>query len=186
MVVLLLFNKLPSWTVERMQDETQIKADLFLQVLCGLLKSKLITSPEINDEELEEEIKENDIKMNYNIQIAEDFKRYEHCNRRFYIKNFLFSKKIKINLNVPLKSVEQKDIEGLHRTIDEDRKMVIQAAIVRTMKARQTLKHALLMQEVIQQLSSRFKPKIPVIKVNFIKNFIEKSIFFFCSLIEMY
>jgi cullin 1 len=67
-------------------------------------------------------------------------------------------------LNVPLKSVEQKDIEGLHRTIDEDRKMVIQAAIVRTMKARQTLKHALLMQEVIQQLSSRFKPKIPVIK----------------------
>ncbi|CAF4936045.1 unnamed protein product, partial [Rotaria socialis] len=73
-------------------------------------------------------------------------------------------KKIKINLNVPLKSVEQKDIEGLHRTIDEDRKMVIQAAIVRTMKARQTLKHALLMQEVIQQLSSRFKPKIPVIK----------------------
>ncbi len=84
---------------------------------------------------------------------------------------FLFSKKIKINLNVPLKSVEQKDIEGLHRTIDEDRKMVIQAAIVRTMKARQTLKHALLMQEVIQQLSSRFKPKIPVIKVNSIWNF---------------
>lgn len=68
-------------------------------------------------------------------------------------------------MNVPLKTVEQKDIEGVHRTIDEDRKMVIQASIVRTMKARQTLKHSLLMQEVIQQLSARFKPKIPVIKV---------------------
>ena len=79
---------------------------------------------------------------------------------------FLFSKKLRINLNVPLKSVEQKDIEGVHRTVDEDRKMVIQAAIVRIMKARQTLKHSLLMQEVIQQLSSRFRPKIPVIKVN--------------------
>lgn len=75
------------------------------------------------------------------------------------------SKKLRINLNVPLKAVEQKDIEGVHRTIDEDRKIVIQAAIVRIMKARQTLKHALLMQEVIQQLSSRFRPKIPVIKV---------------------
>ncbi|CAF3082797.1 unnamed protein product [Rotaria socialis] len=148
MVVLLLFNKSASWTVERMQDETQIKIDLFLQVLCGLLKSKLIICPEINDDEIDEELKETDIKMHHNILVAEDFK----------------SKKIKINLNVPLKSVEQKDIEGLHRTIDEDRKMVIQAAIVRTMKARQTLKHALLMQEVIQQLSSRFKPKIPVIK----------------------
>ncbi|UJR37526.1 hypothetical protein I4U23_030228 [Adineta vaga] len=148
MVVLLLFNKLPNWTVERMQDETQIKMELFLQVLCALLKSKLIVCSQINDDELDDDFKETDIKTNYTIQISEEFK----------------SKKIKINLNVPLKAVEQKDIEGLHRTIDEDRKMVIQAAIVRTMKARQTLKHALLMQEVIQQLSSRFKPKIPVIK----------------------
>jgi hypothetical protein len=75
MVVLLLFNKLQSWTVERMQDETQIKADIFLQVLCGLLKSKIVTCPQISDEDLEEELKEDDIKMNYSIQIAEDFRR---------------------------------------------------------------------------------------------------------------
>ncbi len=75
MVILLLFNKSQNWTVERMQDETQIKADLFLQVLCVLLKSKLIICPEINEEELEEELKESDVKMTYNIQIAEDFKR---------------------------------------------------------------------------------------------------------------
>ncbi len=79
---------------------------------------------------------------------------------------FFSSKKLRINFNVPLNSIEQKDIEGVHRTIDEDRKMVIQAAIVRIMKARQTLKHGLLMQEVIQQLDSRFRPKIALIKVN--------------------
>jgi hypothetical protein len=75
MVVLLLFNKLPNWTVERMQDETQIKTELFLQVLCGLLKSKLITCSEINEDELDEDFKETDIKMNYNVKISDEFKR---------------------------------------------------------------------------------------------------------------
>ncbi|CAF3741694.1 unnamed protein product [Rotaria sp. Silwood1] len=148
MVILLLFNKRSCWTVERMQDETQIDVNLFLQVLCNLLKSKLITCSEINNDELQKDLNENDIKMNYNIQIVNNFK----------------SKKIKINLNVPIKSVEQKDIEGLYRTIDADRKILIRAAIVRIMKQRKTLKHALLTQEVIHQLSSRFQPQIPMIK----------------------
>jgi len=65
-----------------------------------------------------------------------------------------------------LKSIEKKESEDVHRTISDDRKIVIQAAIIRIMKARQKLQHNLLMQEVIQQLSSRFKPKIPDIKVN--------------------
>ena len=87
--------------------------------------------------------------------------------RNSFLLNYcLSSKNIRINLNVPIKSIEQKDNEGVQRTIDEDRKLLIQAAIVRIMKARQTLRHALLMQEVIQQLSSRFKPAIPLIKVN--------------------
>jgi hypothetical protein len=73
---------------------------------------------------------------------------------------------MEINLNPSSKSVHQKEIEGLHQKIDEDRCIEIQAAIVRIMKARQTLEHALLIQEVIQQLSSRFKLEIPVIEVN--------------------
>lgn len=150
MVVLLLFNRAVTWTVERLQDETEIKLELLLQILLGLLKSRLLACAEIHEDELDEDVKETHIKAHYSMRLATDFK----------------NKKLRINLNVPLKSVEQKDIEGVHRTIDEDRKMVIQAAIVRIMKARQTLKHALLMQEVIQQLSSRFRPKIPVIKVS--------------------
>jgi hypothetical protein len=55
----------------------------------------------------------------------------------------------------------------------------IQSAIIRIRKARQTLKNALLMQEVIQQLSSRFQPKIPLIKVNFIKTFHRRMCFVF-------
>ena len=66
---------------------------------------------------------------------------------------------------MPLKSVKQKDIEDVHETTDEDHKITVQATITRIMKAQQTLKYALLMQEVIQQLSSRFQLPIPLIKV---------------------
>jgi hypothetical protein len=75
MVILLLFNKVLTWTVERMQDETQIKSDLLLQVLLGLLKSKLLTCTDIHEDELDEDFKETDIKINYSIRLATDFKR---------------------------------------------------------------------------------------------------------------
>jgi hypothetical protein len=51
MVVLLLFNKVLTWTVERIQDETQIKLELLLQILSGLLKSKLLVCTDINEDE---------------------------------------------------------------------------------------------------------------------------------------
>jgi len=63
---------------------------------------------------------------------------------------------------------KQKDISDLNDTINEERKMVIQAAIVRKMKSQQKLKHTLLIQQVIEELSSRFKPKIDLIKVDLI------------------
>ncbi|CAF5040950.1 unnamed protein product, partial [Rotaria sp. Silwood1] len=80
MGILLLFNKLSSWTVEQMQDETQIKIDLFLQVLYSLLKSKLIKCYEINHDLLDKGFNASYIKMNYTIHINENFRR----NRKEY------------------------------------------------------------------------------------------------------
>ncbi len=58
----------------------------------------------------------------------------------------------------------KKEAKENNQEIDEDRKMAIQACIVRVMKSRKSLQHTQLISEVVTQLSARFKPKIPLIK----------------------
>jgi len=74
------------------------------------------------------------------------------------------SKKIRVNLNQPIKAEIKAESSDVLKTVDEDRKYVIQATIVRIMKARKTMKNQPLVSEVISQISQRFTPKIPDIK----------------------
>lgn len=48
--------------------------------------------------------------------------------------------------------------------MDENRRYVIEATIVRIMKARKTMEHNKLLAEVIDQLKSRFRPSATDIK----------------------
>ncbi len=84
------------------------------------------------------------------------------------------SKKLRVPLNMPMKSEQRAEQKEVLATVEDDRKLVIQATIVRIMKARKQLKFSNLMQEVVQQISTRFAPKIPVIKKE-IESLIDKE-----------
>ena len=82
-----------------------------------------------------------------------------------YELNLAFkSKKIRINLNTPVKSEVKAESQDVLKTVDEDRKLLIQAVIVRVMKSRKQMKHQQLIAEAIEQLKARFVPKVGDIK----------------------
>eukprot|EP00039_Didymoeca_costata_P033512 m.42721 g.42721 ORF g.42721 m.42721 type:complete len:751 (-) comp9904_c0_seq1:48-2300(-) len=66
-------------------------------------------------------------------------------------------KKVKLNINYPVKVGEDKVTAQVHNSIQEERRFVIQACIVRCMKTRNVMKHKDLILETIEQLKSRFQ-----------------------------
>lgn len=83
---------------------------------------------------------------------------------KFTVNKLFKSKRNRVNLNVPMREEQQKVADETLSAVEEDRKLQIQAAIVRIMKMRKKLAYNNLMAEVISQLQNRFQAKPPVIK----------------------
>uniref|UniRef100_A0AC35U025 CULLIN_2 domain-containing protein n=1 Tax=Rhabditophanes sp. KR3021 TaxID=114890 RepID=A0AC35U025_9BILA len=83
-------------------------------------------------------------------------------------------KRLKFRLPQPQQQkLIEKEIEQISSDIMHDRKYYMECAIVRIMKTRKTMKHAALVNEVIEQTKNRFSPDMAFIKTN-IESLIEK------------
>ena len=71
--------------------------------------------------------------------------------------------RIKI-MQVAVKVESTKEREETQEQVDEERKHMVEACIVRVMKNRKTLSHNDLISEVAHQLSTRFNPSMSMIK----------------------
>ncbi|XP_035218976.1 cullin-1-like [Stegodyphus dumicola] len=137
MSVLLQFNMGNKFLVSQLEESTSIRLDILLQILQALIKFKLLKIE-----------KESVLTQSSTVSLSLAYR----------------SKKLKVNINVPIKSEAKCEQESVQKCVEEDRKLLIQAAIVRIAKTRKVVKHHILLSEVLNQLSHRFKPKIPIIK----------------------
>lgn len=67
------------------------------------------------------------------------------------------NKRTKFRINAAVQKESPQEIEQTMNSVEEDRKMYLQAAIVRIMKSRKVLKHNALIQEVIAGLRNHLK-----------------------------
>ncbi|KAJ6251361.1 cullin [Anaeramoeba flamelloides] len=99
------------------------------------------------------------IKQQGSHKVTQDLSKCPYCvNTKFKHKTH------KINLIRSTKSMKVEFEEKAKVKVQDDRKIVVDAAIVKIMKFRKSLIHNNLITEVINILSSRFKPSISFIK----------------------
>lgn len=146
MSLLLLFEKSDSLSYKELQETTNISPEQFPRHLQSLLDAKLLLS---NTETLS-----NSSTISLNM-------KYTNKRTKFRIAGI-------VQRETP------QEVEQAHQAVDEDRKMYLQAAIVRIMKSRKVLKHNALIQEVLSQSKARFAPSISMIK-KCIESLIDKA-----------
>ena len=116
MAVLLQYNNNDTLSLDELSTATNVGKDLLTQVLQPLVKSRILINDETDQYDL------NPSASNFSIRLY----------LPFHLRPSDFkSKKIRVNLNQPIKAEVKAESSDVLKTVDEDRKYVIQATIVR-------------------------------------------------------
>ncbi|TDH71544.1 hypothetical protein CCR75_001081 [Bremia lactucae] len=158
-VILMLFNSRSKWRFNDLLDVTRIHVNDLKRHLISLCTPK------------------------YKILIkSSKGKRIDEASDSFIV-NDLYKSKLR-RIRIPLVSQKETSLlpvvtlhatkEGLPPTVAEDRKHLIEAAIVRIMKTRKQMPHNQLIAEVTRQMVGRFTPTPQLIKLR-IESLIERE-----------
>jgi len=136
MAILLLFEKTDSLTCKEVQETLQLNSEQFGKHLTSLIESKILLA------DTETQTPETVLTLNL-----------EYSNKR-----------TKFRITAAVQRESPQEVEQTLSSVDEDRKLYLQAAIVRVMKSRKLMRHTALIQEVLSQSRVSFAPSISMIK----------------------
>lgn len=136
LMILLAFNKASTYTYEELHNTVGVSKHVFDAHLTPFVKFKLLE------------------------QAPADTANFSDPNTTFTIVTEYKSKKLKVNFVSTIKSEQKQEEDDTNREIDESRKNYLTASIVRIMKARKTMKHNDLVNEVLLQAHLRFRAKL--------------------------
>jgi cullin 3 len=151
MMVLLMFNSKNSFSVEEVQTRTQVPFEELEPHLLGLVSVKLLKK-EGEDKDLTE------------IDVL-------NLNEKFTHKEY----RVRVPASKKKKEADAADMQSMVKKTENERKLRIEACIVRIMKSRRKLKNTELFEEVMKMSNIyQFKPEIKIIK-EAIEGLIEKE-----------
>lgn len=133
MAILLCLNSQTSISVKELQESTQLPEKDLIKQVQSLLESKIITLNPLEPMTAGKPVIEG---LNQETVV--------HLNMEYS------NKKIKFKINAAVQKETPQENEMTQQSVDEDRKLFLQATIVRIMKSRKNLNHNLLIQEVVQ------------------------------------
>lgn len=136
MAILLLFESVDFLHLKEIQELLQLNSDMLQKHVVSLVESRILMCEE---------------------EVIGD-------NARVILNKEYSNKRTKFKITAALQKDTPQEIETTIHSVDEDRKMYLQATIVRIMKSRKVLKHNSLIQEILSQSKVSFAPSIGMIK----------------------
>ncbi|XP_041760538.1 cullin-2 isoform X1 [Anopheles merus] len=158
MAILLMFENTDKYTCKELQTSLQLQQEIFQRHLQSLVEAKILL---LNEEKMNDDT-EVSINVNYSnkrtkFKITTNLQKEtpQEVSEDGWIMG-CFSGLITILVRT--------QVEHTMNAVDEDRKMYLQAAIVRIMKSRKVLRHNTLIQEILSQSKVSFAPNVSMIK----------------------